>query len=92
MRCLLLYDIPHDRTRTKVADACLDYGLARLQWSAFVGELSMTHQRELLLRVRTIIGRRAAKVLLLPVNETTWQHQHTIEQGDPDAERDNSSD
>jgi CRISPR-associated endonuclease Cas2 len=28
MRCLLIYDIPDDRVRQKIADACLDYGLA----------------------------------------------------------------
>jgi CRISPR-associated protein Cas2 len=88
MRCLVLYDIPHDRTRTKVADACLDYGLERVQWSAFVGELNQTYQRELLRKIRDVIGSHAANVLLMPLNEMTWQQRHTIEQGDPDAERD----
>ena len=50
MRCLLIYDIAHDGVRTKVADVCLDYGLERIQYSAFFGELSHIHQRELLLR------------------------------------------
>ncbi|RMF86962.1 MAG: CRISPR-associated endonuclease Cas2, partial [Nitrospinota bacterium] len=27
MKCLLIYDIPDDRIRTKIADFCLDYGL-----------------------------------------------------------------
>jgi CRISPR-associated protein Cas2 len=61
MRCLLIYDIPDDRTRTRVSDACLDYGLERVQWSAFLGELNQTLQRELLLKVRTILGKKAAK-------------------------------
>ena len=37
MRCPLIYDIAHDGVRTKVADACLDYGLQRIQYSAFFG-------------------------------------------------------
>lgn len=87
MRCLVIYDIPDDRTRTRVADACLDYGLQRVQWSAFVGELNHTYQRELLLKIRTVLGRKAANVRLLPINEMMWQQQQIIEQGDPDDER-----
>ncbi len=87
MRCLLIYDIPDDRTRTRVSDACLDYGLERVQWSAFLGELNQTLQRELLLKVQHILGKKAAKVRLLPINETMWQQQRVIEQGDPDVER-----
>ncbi len=87
MRCLLIYDIPDDRTRTRVYDACLDYGLERVQWSAFLGELNQTLQRELLLKVQHILGKKAAKVRLLPINETMWQQQRVIEQGDPDVER-----
>ncbi len=87
MRCLVIYDIPDDRTRTRVSDACLDYGLERVQWSAFMGELQQTLQRELLLKIRNILGKKAAKVRLLPINEMMWQQQRVIEQGDPDVER-----
>lgn len=87
MRCLVLYDIPNDRVRTKIADACLDYGLERMQWSAFVGELNQTLQRELLLKMRRLIGQRAAKVMVLPIHEGVWQQRREIEQGDPDDER-----
>lgn len=87
MRCLVIYDIPDDRTRTRVSDACLDYGLERVQWSAFMGELNHTLQRELLLKIRNILGKKAAKVRLLPINEIMWQEQRIIEQGDPDVER-----
>jgi len=87
MHCLLIYDIPHDRARTKVADACLDYGLERVQWSAFAGELNTTLQRELLLKIQRLLAGKAAKVRLLPINAVMWQQQRVIEQGDPDAER-----
>jgi CRISPR-associated protein Cas2 len=87
MHCLLIYDIPNDRARTRVADACLDYGLERVQWSAFIGELNTTFQRELLLKIRTILAGKAAKILLLPINAAMWQQHREITQGDPDAER-----
>ena len=66
---LLIYDIPHDGTRAKVADACLDYGLARIQYSAFLGELNHNRQQEMLLRVRRIIGKRPARIQVLPMCE-----------------------
>jgi len=84
MHCLLLYDISHDRTRTRVADACLDYGLERIQWSAFAGELTTTLQRELLHKVKRIIFRQQACIRLFTFSATSWQQHHCIEQGDPD--------
>ena len=80
MHCLLIYDITHDGTRTKVADACLDYGLLRIQYSAFLGELSLTHQRELLLKIKRQIGKHEANVQLFPLDEKSWIGRRVIEQ------------
>lgn len=79
MRCLLIYDIAHDGVRTKVADACLDYGLLRIQYSAFFGELSNTHQRELLSKIERRIGKHAANVQLFPLDEKSWSGRRIIE-------------
>ncbi len=79
MRCLLIYDISHDSARTKVADACLDYGLERIQYSAFLGELSHTHQRELLLKIERRIGKHGANVQLFPLDEKSWTGRRLIE-------------
>ena len=80
MRCLLIYDIAHDGVRTKVADACLDYGLERIQYSAFFGELSNIHQRELLLKIKRRIGKHGANVQLFPLDEKSWSGRRVIEQ------------
>ena len=56
---LVVYDIPHDRTRAKVADICQDYGLDRMQYSAFVGELQPVHQEELMAKLRRRLGNHA---------------------------------
>jgi CRISPR-associated protein Cas2 len=61
MRCLVVYDIPDDRVRTQVADHCLDYGLDRIQYSAFLGDLSRTHQEELMLKVKRTLGKRGGE-------------------------------
>jgi len=78
--CLLIYDITHDCLRTKVADACLDYGLERIQYSAFLGELSSTHQRELLLKIKRQIGKHEANIQLFPLDEKSWIGRRVFEQ------------
>ena len=81
IRCLLLYDIPDDRVRAKVADFCLDYGLDRLQYSAFLGRLGANHQEELMLKIEQKIGKAAARVHLFPLCKEDWRKRLVIEQG-----------
>jgi CRISPR-associated protein Cas2 len=80
MPVLVIYDIPHDGTRTKVANECLDYGLDRIQYSAFTGELSRTHQEELLLRIKRRVGKRAAKVYVVAIASDEWARRLVLEQ------------
>lgn len=88
MQCLLIYDIPHDGTRQKVADACLDYGLQRVQYSAFVGELSRSHQRALFQEIARRVRRRAANVQLFPLDAKSWGGRRVLAQGGPDGAND----
>src|SRR5258706_15100842 len=69
MRYLLIYDITEDRARTRVADLCLDYGLERIQYSAFWGDLPRTLQEELLLKIRRVLQGKTADVRLIPLCE-----------------------
>ncbi len=83
MQTLVIYDIPDDRARTRIADACLDYGLARIQYSAFMGDLSRTYQEELLLQIKKRLGRKAGNVQLIPLDEQSWARRRVIEQKGP---------
>jgi CRISPR-associated protein Cas2 len=87
MRYLLIYDITHDGTRTKVADVCLDYGLERIQYSAFLGELSQAHQRELFLKIQRRLGKHGVNIQLFPLDEKAWVNRRYIlrEEQDGDA-------
>jgi CRISPR-associated protein Cas2 len=80
MRCLLIYDIPHDGIRAKIADACLDYGLERIQYSAFLGELSRVHQQELLLLIKRRVGKHEANIQLFPLDDKSWTGRRIIHQ------------
>jgi len=67
LRTLVIYDIVEDRTRTKIADACLDFGLVRVQYSAFAGALNRNRREELFLRLRQTLGDEVGKILIQPV-------------------------
>lgn len=88
---LLIYDIPSDRLRGKVANACLDYGLERIQLSAFQGSLTHNRQEELLQRIRRIIGPHAANVQLFPICERDLRCSVRWLQKEPSAVSDQRS-
>lgn len=79
-RCLLVYDISHDGTRSKVADVCLDYGLDRIQYSAFCGTLARTNQQELILRLKRLLKRHGGNVQLYPLCQKDWDERQIIDQ------------
>jgi CRISPR-associated protein Cas2 len=78
VQTVLVYDISSDRVRAKVADACLDYGLARIQCSAFFGEISANHLEELLMRVRRLLGKTNAHVEVFPICEKDLRLRRTL--------------
>lgn len=75
MYCLLIYDISDDRKRAKIADACLDYGLDRTQYSAYCGDISRNYQEELFLKAKAILGDAPGSILLVPVCESDRHNQ-----------------
>lgn len=77
---LLVYDIPNDRARAKIAEACLDYGLDRIQFSAFSGWLLPTQQEELFFKVRKILGKNTGNIQIFPVCAEDWKKRKCIEQ------------
>lgn len=75
MNTLLLYDITHDGIRSKVASACEDYGLDRIQYSAFLGRLSRTHQEELMLKIRDLLGKENGRIQLIVLPRGQWDQR-----------------
>ena len=67
LRTLVIYDIENDRIRLKISETCLDYGLARIQFSAFLGTLNRNKREELFLKLSTILDNNAGKILLQPI-------------------------
>lgn len=69
LQTYIVYDIPSDRIRYRIANACKDYGLERIQFSAFSGLLNANKREELFLRLRRELGDHPGKILVLPVCE-----------------------
>lgn len=67
LRTLVIYDIEDDKIRLKIAETCLDYGLERIQYSAFLGTLNRNKREELFLRLTTILDDNAGKILVQPI-------------------------
>ena len=74
-RVFLVYDIVEDRARGKIADACKDYGLDRVQYSAFTGLLSPNQQDSLMLEIESLLGDGAGHIALFPISRRDWDNR-----------------
>ena len=83
MHIVVFYDITSNRIRKKVADACADYGLDRTQFSAFVGDLTRSQQRELMQKLKNLLGEQPGALLLIPVNQKEWKQRMEFRQEAP---------
>jgi CRISPR-associated protein Cas2 len=78
MQLLVVYDIPNDARRIKVADACLDFGLDRIQFSVFTGALSNAHRKDLVARLKRILSKTEGKIMIVAVNQADWDTREEI--------------
>jgi len=79
LRTYVLYDIEDDRIRGRIAEACKDYGLTRIQYSAFCGSLNRNRRGELYIRLSEELGEKAGKILILPVCEKDVKEERKIQ-------------
>ena len=84
---LVLYDVEEDRIRNKLADLCLDYGLERIQFSAFQGKINRNRRQELSLRIQKLIGSKSARVRIVPVSEDAVRETWVLDQYRVDADK-----
>lgn len=69
MKCVVIYDIVEDKIRNKIADTCMDFGLQRIQYSAFFGELSHNQKETLFKKVKRVIGEKEGNIQIYPICE-----------------------
>ncbi|MBI2567496.1 MAG: CRISPR-associated endonuclease Cas2 [Candidatus Schekmanbacteria bacterium] len=63
----VIYDISADKTRTRIAKACLDYGLYRVQKSVFLGDIDRNQVDEILLFSKEILDAAADSFYVFPM-------------------------
>jgi len=56
MLFLIIYDITNDRLRNKIADTLKDYGLDRIQYSAFLGFLKRFELNSLIADLKKLLS------------------------------------
>lgn len=67
MLTLVIYDISSNAIRTKLADRLFDYGLRRVQYSAFKGELDSNDRQVLVAELRNFIEGERDIIYVVPL-------------------------
>ena len=81
MHTYVIYDIVEDRIRKKIADVCLDYGLKRIQYSAYLGDINTTRRRALDAKLTQEFGEAEGKIEVLSVCAKDFDQRTVITRG-----------
>jgi CRISPR-associated protein Cas2 len=84
---ILIYDIEEDRLRTRISDVCLDYGLERIQFSAFFGKLNRNRRQELAMKLQNELGDESGRLRIIPVCEQDLKDMWVLDQYRRDADQ-----
>ncbi len=86
MQTLVIYDIPDDRKRLQISERCKDWGLTRIQYSAFIGDLNHNRRDELFQKLRRTLGREEGNIRLYPICDKDLKLMKEIDIG-PKSEK-----
>jgi CRISPR-associated protein Cas2 len=77
----VVYDISKDRTRTKISDRCLDYGLQRVQKSVFLGEVAPNRVEEIIQFSMELLNLDTDAVYVFPMSRDDFAKVRIVGQG-----------
>jgi CRISPR-associated protein Cas2 len=63
-----MYDIEEDKARTKIAKACQQSGLYRVQYSVFVGTIEADRKDALQLQIEELMNEESDSVYIFPMS------------------------
>jgi len=69
MICWVMYDISNNKIRSKVAKACEQSGLTRVQFSVYLGTIESNDKDTLEIRVKDLIDEDNDKVYIFPMSK-----------------------
>ena len=87
MYYLVIYDVPSDRIRPKLADICLDHGLMRIQYSAFFGEMAAEYKQALLGKLKRRLGDAEGNIQIYPICERDFKQRQVFINPAPATEK-----
>lgn len=74
----IVYDITKDKTRNKVAKICKNYGLYRVQKSAFLGELNKNQIDEIIISIKEIADIEKDSIYIFPMCNSDFENVKII--------------
>ena len=77
----VIYDIAEDRTRTRIARRCLDFGLYRVQKSVFLGDLESNRVEEIILFSTELMNAETDSVYVFPMCREDFEKTRIVGQG-----------
>lgn len=78
MRYLIIYDITDDNLRSRVAETLKDYGLSRIQYSAFIGQLARHRLNSLTVDLKNLIEDRIENVQIYPLCDLCFKGRREV--------------
>jgi CRISPR-associated protein Cas2 len=78
MRYVVIYDITDDNLRALVAETLKDYGLQRIQYSAFIGDLRRDELNSLIVDLKNLIRDLKENVQLYPLCDTCFKGRKDV--------------
>ena len=76
----VIYDISKDKTRTKIARRCLDFGLYRVQKSVFLGDVAANRVEEIVLFSRELLDPETDAVYVFPMCREDFERVRIVGQ------------
>jgi len=78
MRYLVIYDITDDNLRTHVAELLKDYGLTRIQYSAFIGHLRRDRLNSLIVDLKNSTKEALENVQFYPICDNCFRGRNEV--------------
>jgi len=78
MRHIIIYDVTDDNLRNQVSELLKDYGLTRIQYSAFLGSLRHHEINSLLADLCSLISDKVENVQIYPVCDSCFKGKREV--------------
>lgn len=81
MALIVMYDIEENKIRNRVIDILKDYGLERIQYSVFGGELNKNMREEMVIEIKRFMRDKKGDIQVVLVNNEDFYKRIKIVEG-----------